>query len=236
MLPPFWATPPPFSKIDDISDNYEQISTKFPVISLLTRKWVSGIKMLKCVTPSWATPLPYSKISDISGNYEQISTKFSVISLLATRWVLGKTNIEIHPHPHSNIGSFLAKSTRPPDVTISDFDKNWYRMVVFGRENNIPKFLKYLVKYGLKYGSVNFDQKATTSNGQTLISRILWDLLSPTAMIFVSDWRYLKIIWANWWEPLKIMKTIFFLSFKPLNLNHKKSEFLKKMCRLFILL
>jgi len=39
-------------------------------------------------------------------------------------------------------------------MTISDFDKK-IGMVVFGREKIIPKFLKYLVKYGQKYGSVN---------------------------------------------------------------------------------
>jgi len=68
-------------------------------------------------------------------------------------------------------GSFRAKSTRSPDMTISDFDKNWNG--IFKKKSN---FFNYLVKYGSKYGSVNFDQNVTTHNGQKLISQLLWDL------------------------------------------------------------
>jgi len=45
MLPPRGATPQPHTIIGDISGNYERISTKFSVISLLSRKQKLGEKI-----------------------------------------------------------------------------------------------------------------------------------------------------------------------------------------------
>jgi len=72
MLPGRGATPPPHTYIDDISDNNEHISTKFSVISLLTRRQELGEKVFKYVTPSWGNPTPHSNKGDISGNCEWI--------------------------------------------------------------------------------------------------------------------------------------------------------------------
>jgi len=52
---------PPYTKICDIFGNYERISTKISVISLLARRLVFGEK-LKYVTPSWEHTTLYSKI------------------------------------------------------------------------------------------------------------------------------------------------------------------------------
>ena len=69
-------------------------------------------------------------------------------------------------------------------MTISDFDE-----ILYGgcrsRKKNIPKILDFLVAYGSKYGSVNFDLYASTRDGQMLISQLLWDLQS-------SSWYLMK--------------------------------------------
>jgi len=100
MIPPRGATPPQHTPpwyplcIVDISDNCERISTKFSVISLLSRRRELGEKMFKCVTHSWGNLTPHSNIGDISANYEQTSTKFLVIILLTRRWALGEKNVK----------------------------------------------------------------------------------------------------------------------------------------------
>jgi len=58
MSPPRGTTPPPYTNIVDISDNYERISTKFSAISLLTRSQKVAEQVLKYVTPSWGNPPP----------------------------------------------------------------------------------------------------------------------------------------------------------------------------------
>src|SRR6218665_1828702 len=40
----------------------------------------------------------------------------------------------------------------------------------------LNQMLDFWVDPGLKYGSLNFDQKALTDTGQSVISRLLWDL------------------------------------------------------------
>jgi len=59
MLPHLEASPPPYSKIGDISGNCQLITAEFSETSLLTRRYVLGVKMLKYVNPSWGNPTPH---------------------------------------------------------------------------------------------------------------------------------------------------------------------------------
>jgi len=58
---PRGATPPQHTIIGDISGNYERISTKFSVISLLTMMQELSEKLFKYFTPFWGNPTPTFK-------------------------------------------------------------------------------------------------------------------------------------------------------------------------------
>jgi len=55
---PHGATPPQHTIIGDISSNYERISTKFSVISLLTRMRELS-EIVKNILPFWGQPHPH---------------------------------------------------------------------------------------------------------------------------------------------------------------------------------
>jgi len=73
---------PTHTIIGDKSGNYEQISTNFSPINLLSKMMSISFKTVEYVPPSWGNPPPHSHIGDITGNYERIFTKLSVICLL----------------------------------------------------------------------------------------------------------------------------------------------------------
>jgi len=52
----------------------------------------------------------------------QTNLPFKILNL----FTLGLENILLKNQKQLHFGSFCAKSTRAPDMTISDFDKNWY--------------------------------------------------------------------------------------------------------------
>jgi len=62
MLPILGAAPIPPFIMGHISGNYEQISMKFSVITLLTSKREICKKKLKYVTPSWSNPTPTTPV------------------------------------------------------------------------------------------------------------------------------------------------------------------------------
>jgi len=110
-----------------ISGNYERISTKFPVITLPTRRWALSKEMLKYVNPSWNNPIPlplHSKVGDISSNYKQISTKFSVVNLQTRRWVLGKKFRPINMLPLFR-QAHLPHSNRPTGNISGNYERIW---------------------------------------------------------------------------------------------------------------
>jgi len=76
MLPPLEATSPQYSEIGDIIGKYERISTKFSVISLLTRVMNIRGKILEYVIAQesvtyfsdYLTKFPEISLRLISGN------------------------------------------------------------------------------------------------------------------------------------------------------------------------
>jgi len=84
-------------------------------------------------------------------------------------------------------GSFRAKSTRLPDMPISDFEK--IAIVVIEREKNLFQF--FLI-FGEIRSEIWVGELWPKRDNPQLSKTNVLAPMGPTEMIFVSDWRYLK--------------------------------------------